>query len=88
MITQNDYLRFINKTRNIMKKRIQTQIKAMFKISCGPMESLISGSCFNTDSVSLSFTRFPKTSKRCVFIHKNYEYNKSVFFNLFICFIS
>ena len=88
MITQNDYLRFINKTRNIMKKRMQTKINAIFKISCGPIESLISGSCFNTDSVSLSFTRFPKTSKRCVFIHKNYEYNKSVFFNLFICFIS
>lgn len=70
MITQNDYLRFINKTRNIMKKRMQTKINAIFKISCGSMESLISGSCFNTDSTSLSFTRFPKTSKRCVFIHK------------------
>lgn len=70
MITQNDYFRFINKKINIMTKRIQTQIKAIFKMSCAPIELLISGSCFNTDSASLSFTRFPKTSKRCVFIHK------------------
>ena len=40
MITQNDYLRFINKTRNIMKKRMQTKINAIFKISCAQWNRL------------------------------------------------